>query len=189
MSPPAHERPELVLDARNRVALVNGAWLRIMCARADDVDAAAFLIDRPFQDFISGTQVRQVWEILFERVRTAGAPIFIPMRADTAILQRVWDLELHPLPERGLRIVAHFAWSQERPAIRLLDPAAARSDESLPHCAWCNRSQVRLGTWEEVEDAQVTLRLDTSRPLPLLLAAVCNGCKQSLLKTFPARVA
>ena len=189
MKPSTDERPELKLDARNRIASVNDAWLHIMCPQNGVQPEADRLIDRPFWDFISGTQVRQVWEILFERVRSAWAPLFLPTRADTPDLQRVWDLELHPLPERGLHLIAHFVWSQERPALALFDPAFPRNGDSLGYCAWCNRVQVRIGAWEEVEEAQVTLRLDAAQALPTLKHAVCNGCKQSLLKTFPARVA
>jgi hypothetical protein len=46
-----------------------------------------------------------------------------------------------------------------------------------------------MGAWEEVEDAQLTLRLDAAESLPVLKPMACNSCKQSLLKTFPARVA
>ncbi len=182
-------RPELMLDARNRIASVNGAWVDATgCDGLRDrcLDAA---IDRPLWDFIEGVQVRQLWEILFERVRAVGAPMFIPLRADTPDLRRVWDIELHPLPERGLQLVAHCVWTESRPALALLDPDFPRTGDSLAHCAWCNRIQIRIGVWEEVEDAQLTLRLDPAESLPSLRRTACNACKQSLLKTFPARVA
>ncbi len=182
------QRPELTLDARNRIASVNGAWAEATgCDRLRDPLEAA--IDRPLWDFIEGTQVRQLWEILFERVRAVGAPIFVPLRADTPSLRRVWDIEVHPLPERGLQFVAHCVWTESRPALALLDPAFPRNEQSLAYCAWCNRIQIRIGVWEEIEDAQLTLRLDVASSLPSLKRMACNSCKQSLLKTFPARVA
>jgi len=186
---PTDQRPELTLDARDRIASVNSAWVDATgCDSLRDrcLDSA---IDRPLWEFIQGAQVRQLWEILFERVRAVGAPIFIPMRADTPSQRRVWDIEVHPLPERGLQLVAHCVWTESRPALALLDPAFPRSDQSLPYCAWCNRIQIRIGVWEEVEDAQLTLHLDASESLPFLRRMACNSCKQSLLKTFPARVA
>ena len=189
MIPSADQRPELTLDARDRIASVNSAWVEATACeglRDQRLDAT---IDRPLWDFIRGTQVRQLWEILFERVRAVGAPLFIPMRADQPGLRRVWDIEIHPLPERGLQLVAYCVWTESRPALALLDPAFPRNDRTLPYCAWCNRIQIRIGVWEEVEDAQLTLRLDASESLPSLKRMACNGCKQSLLKTFPARVA
>lgn len=185
----ADQRPELTLDARDRIASVNGAWVDATSCDSLREQCLESAIDRPLWDFIQGAQVRQLWEILFERVRAVGAPMFIPLRADTPSLRRVWDIELHPLPERGLQLVAHCVWTESRPALALLDPAFPRNGQSLPYCAWCNRIQIRIGVWEEVEDAQLTLHLDVAESLPSLKRMACNGCKQSLLKTFPARVA
>ncbi|HEY6640705.1 hypothetical protein [Povalibacter sp.] len=188
MHPSTDTLPQLTLDARNRIASVNRAW--VDATRCDGLrDQSLEVIDRTLADFVKGVQVRQLWEILLERVRAVGAPIFVPMRADTPGQRRVWDVEVHPLPERGVQLVAHCVWKEERPALALLDPAVPRGEESLPHCAWCNRIQIRIGAWEEVEDAQMTLRLDAAESLPALKQAVCDRCKQSLLKTFPARLA
>lgn len=188
MNPSADDQPEHTLDARNRIVSVNGAWIELMQECPVRVSVSS-VIDRSLWDFVAGIQVRQLWEILFERVRAVGAPIFVPMRADTPSLRRVWDVELHPLPERGIRQVFHRVWTERRPALALLDPSFPRSDRSLPYCSWCNRIQVRMGAWEEVEDAQMTLRIDAAAALPALNRSVCDSCKQSLLKTFPARVA
>lgn len=189
MNPPANERPELTIDVRNRIASINSAWVEATACDGFRDRCLESAIDRPLWDFIAGVQVRQLWEIMFERVRAVGAPMFIPMRADTPSMRRVWDIELHPLPERGLQLVAHCVWTEARPALALLDPSFPRSKESLAYCAWCNRIQIRIGAWEEVEDAQLTLHLDAAESLPLLKPMACNSCKQSLLKTFPARVA
>jgi hypothetical protein len=48
---------------------------------------------------------------------------------------------------------------------------------------------VRVGVWEEIEDAHFTLAIEAAETLPSLHAGVCVTCKQALLKTFPARVA
>lgn len=182
-------RPELVLDSRNRIASVNGAWAEAMPHGGFHQDCLDACISRPFWDFVQGVPVRQLWEILFDRVRASGAPIFVPMRADTPALRRVWDIELHPMPERGLLLVAHFVWTERRPVVKLLHPETPRNGATLPYCAWCNRVQIRIGAWEEVEDAHTTLRLDAQERLPEIRRAACDGCKQALLKTFPARVA
>jgi hypothetical protein len=182
----ADTRPVHTVDTGNRIVAVNHAWLEFMSSQLSiDVtrDAA---IGRPLWDFIHGGPVRQIWEILFERVRAVGAPVFVPMRADMPSVRRVLDVELHPMPERAVRQVFECVWSEQRPAVALLDPHFPRNEEMLPLCHWCNRIQVRLGAWEEIEDAQLTLRLEASAALPALKPAVCGSCKQSLLKTFPA---
>jgi hypothetical protein len=98
-------------------------------------------------------------------------------------------VELHPLADRSIQHIHECVWTEARPAIALLDPAYPRDERSLPSCAWCCRVQVRFGVWEEIEQAQQTLRIEAVETLPTLKPAVCVSCKQSVLKTFPARVA
>jgi hypothetical protein len=59
----------------------------------------------------------------------------------------------------------------------------------LLRCAWCARIQVRLGVWQEIEEAQGALRIEATATLPVIRDGVCAACTQSVLKTFPARVA
>jgi hypothetical protein len=115
--------------------------------------------------------------------------VFVPLRADTANERRVIDVELHPAPERSIRHVRECLWTEARPAIALLDGNYPRDSRVLLRCVWCARVQVRLGTWEEIENAQVMLGIVADETLPTIQETVCTSCKQSVLKTFPARVA
>lgn len=184
----ADTRPVHTIDACNRIVAVNAAWLDFMKTLVSGNLTVDAVIGKSVWDFVRGVQVRQLWEILFERVRAVGAPVFVPMRADTATLRRVMDVELHPLPEGAIRQVFECVWTEGRASVALLDSAHPRNDASLLCCAWCNRIQVRMGAWEEIEDALMTLRIEAAESLPEVRQAVCSGCKQSLLKTYPARV-
>src|SRR5262245_30076587 len=96
-------RPVHAIDAFNRIVAVSPGWLgfmRTLAGRELNLDE---VIGRPLWDLLPGTQVRQLWEILFERVRAVGAPVFVPMRADTPSQRRVLDVELHSMPERAIR--------------------------------------------------------------------------------------
>jgi hypothetical protein len=193
--PSADPRPIYTIDALDRIVFANSAWVEFMRGEPRTRKAAAdeltirSVIGRPVWDFIEGVQVRQLWEVLYERVRAVGAPVFVPMRCDTPSLRRLIDLELHPLGERSIQHVCECVWSEARPAVALLDPAYPRNDARLLSCAWCSRIRVRVGAWEEIEDAQLALRIEATETLPALQQGVCTTCKQSLLKTFPARVA
>ena len=185
----ADPRPVYTIDGLNRLAGVNEAWVRFMQV-GNHVDASAqSAVGRLIWDYVSGVQVRQLWEVLYERVRAVGAPIFVPMRVDTPSLRRLIDLELHAIGDRSIQHVCECVWTEARPAVALLDPAYPRDERTLLSCAWCNRIQVRIGAWEEIEDAQRILQIEATSTLPSLKAGVCTTCKQSLLKTFPARVA
>lgn len=195
MNPSVDTRPIYSIDALNRIVFANAAWLGFMRgepgtsnAHRDELTIQS-VIGRPIWEFVEGTQVRQLWEVLYQRVRAVGAPVFVAMRCDTPSLRRVIDLELHPLSDRSIQHVYECVWSEARPAVALLDPAYPRDDRSLLSCAWCSRIQVRIGAWEEIEDAQLALQILAMQTLPSVRKGVCSPCKQSVLKTFPARVA
>jgi hypothetical protein len=118
-----------------------------------------------------------------------GGAVFVPMRVDRADERRLVDIELRPLADGSIRHTCEPVWQEARPAVALLDPAYPRDERTLRSCEWCRRIQVRLGAWEEIEEAQQSLAIMADHTLPQLVPSVCSTCKQSLLKTFPARVA
>lgn len=183
---PADIRPIYTIDVDDRFALINRAALSWF---APGAGSAQSLLGRSLWDFVAETQIRQLWQVLYSRARAAGVPVFVPMRADTASLRRLVDVELHPLADRSIRHIYECVWTEARAAIALLDPAYPRDERLLPSCAWCRRIQVRFGVWEEIEQAQQTLKIEAVETLPTLKPAVCASCKQSVLRTFPARVA
>ena len=180
-------RPVYTVDADDRLALINAAALGRFTAAGQT--SAQALLGRSIWDFIPGPQIRQLWQVLYSRVRAVGAPVFVPMRADAPSLRRLVDVELHPLADGSIQHICECVWTEARPAIALLDPAYPRDARSLPSCAWCCRIQVGFGVWEEIEQAQQTLKIEAVESLPTLKPVVCSSCKQSVLKTFPARVA
>lgn len=191
----ADARPVYIIDALDRIVFVNPAWSRFVAPSRDDGtgrDEAPDLtgvIGRPIWNHIPDGVVRQLWELLYSRVRSIGGSVFVPMRVDRADERRLIDIELSPLSDGSIRHVCEPVWREARPAVALLDPSYPRDERSLRSCMWCQRIQVRLGAWEEIEDAQRTLAIPADSTLPRLEPAACATCKQSLLKTFPARVA
>jgi len=183
-----HLRPIYTIDARDRLAEVNDAFIASVQGLIDGAGGQAF-IGRSIWEFVDGAVPRRIWRILFERVRAVSAPIFVPLRADTASERCIIDLELHPMGDRSIRHVRECVSREARPAVALLDANYPRDSRTLIRCAWCARIQVRLGSWQAIEDAQATLRLEATATLPMLHDSACPACTQSVLKTFPARVA
>jgi hypothetical protein len=185
----ADSRPVYIVDAQDRIVFVNPAWSRFVAPVRGVGPSLSDVIGRPIWDRIPGGVVRQLWELLYSRVRAVGGSVFVPARADRVDERRLIDIELTPLADGSIRHICELVWSEARPAVALLDPAYPRDERRLRCCMWCRRIQVRLGAWEEIEDAQRTLAIAAGRTLPRLEPGACGTCKQSLLKTFPARVA
>jgi hypothetical protein len=179
-------RPIYTIDASDRLVFVNPAWREFVAPVVADPEQ---LLERPVWDRIPAGVVRQLWELLYNRVRAVGGGVFVPMRVDRADERRLIDIELRPLGDGSIRHICEPVWREPRAAVALLDPAYPRDERVLRSCEWCRRIQVRLGVWEEIEQAQQTLSIYAEATLPRLEPVACTSCKQSLLKTFPARVA
>jgi PAS domain-containing protein len=176
-------RPIYTIDAANRIVFVNPAWREF--TGAEMVHA----IGRPIWERVPGGVVRRIWEVLYSRVRAVGGSVFVPMRVDRADERRLIDIELSPQGDGSIRHICEPVWRERRAAVALLDPAYPRDQRVLRNCMWCLRIQVRLGVWEEIEQAQQSLAILAEATLPQLEPVACTSCKQSLLKAFPARVA
>lgn len=185
----ADNRPVYTIDALDRIVFVNPAWSDFMAPVGGVGPRLDQVLGRPIWERIPAGVVRQLWELLYSRVRAIGGSVFVPMRLDRVDERRLIDIELRPLSDGSIRHVCEPVWREARPAVALLDPSYPRDARSLRHCQWCRRVQIRLGAWEEIEDAQQTLAIPADRTLPRLEPDACGGCKQSLLKNFPARVA
>jgi hypothetical protein len=181
----ADVRPVYTIDAQDRLVFANAAFKAF---HRDHVDVEP-LLGGPVWALVPDGQIRQLWELLYGRVRAVGSSMFVPMRADTAVERRLIDIELLPQHDGSIRHTCDRVWTEARAAVALLDPAYPRDERTLRCCYWCKRIQVRLGSWQEIEDAQLILSIEAAETLPVLAPSVCSTCKQSLLKSFPARVA
>lgn len=176
------------IDALDRFIDVNEAYVHSV-GREFGVTARTQMIGRSLWDFVPGGLAKQLWQVLQRRVRAIGAPIFLPMRTDSACERRLMDVELHALGNDDIRHVQHVIWSEARPAIALLDRNYPRDRRTLIRCAWCARVQVRMGLWLEIEAAQEALGIQADATLPSVKEGACTPCKQAILKNFPARAA
>jgi hypothetical protein len=189
LNPAADLRPIFRIDARDQLVFVNAAWVEFVFPDLQaQADPASFL-GRSWWEFVERGQVRQLWSLLHQRVRAVAAPVFVPLRADTLTQRRLLDIEVQPQFEGGVQHVCEVVWTETRPPVALLDPSRPRDDRELRSCAWCRRVQVQVGRWEEIEDAQLLLGIEPTGTMPKLVTDTCATCKQSVLKTFPARVA
>ena len=82
----------------------------------------AEVIGRPIWERIPAGVVRQLWELLYSRVRAVGGSVFVPMRVDRVDERRLIDIELRPLADGSIRHVCEPVWQEARPAVALLDP-------------------------------------------------------------------
>jgi len=171
---------EYELDREDRISWVNEAWSEF--ARDNEAQHLVdSVIGTPIWRWVAGEEVRQLYQLLFSRVRNAGGTTRLPFRCDSPDLRRFMELDISSLPGDGLRCSAQLERVEPRRPLWFLDPGAPRSEELqwseevLGICSCCKRVRVDEELWLEPEEAASALRLLEDPPVAIS-HTICVDC-------------
>jgi hypothetical protein len=168
------------IDSDDTVASVSDAWLEFARRNRAGELTREYVLSQSLWRFIDGRETRQLYETLFDRVRTGHEPIELPFRCDSPDRFRFMRLVLRPAPQDSIRCEAHLLREQQRPVVPILDRAFPRSKSRLPICSLCKRVFAFGARWLELEDAIGELDLFESAKLPELDHVVCGDCASAV---------
>ncbi|MBT8396337.1 MAG: hypothetical protein HKO65_00315 [Gemmatimonadetes bacterium] len=140
----------------------------------------------------SGREIKHLFQVLLERVRSEQITVRVPFRCDAPELRRFMFLEVTPQGEGAIRFRSSIQQEEPRPKVHLLEAKRPEASEAfLRMCAWCKRVDVGRGDgdesasgaggWQEVEVALSELELLTTHPLPRITHGVCRDCRELVL--------
>ena len=169
------------IDAEDLITYVNPEWLTFATENgAPDLDERR-VVGKPLWPFIAGAELLDLYRLVVKKVRSDSAVICFSYRCDAPQLRRYMEIVLRPWGLCGVEFNSRCARLETRPAVPLLMPTAARSDQLVRMCSWCNR--IATPEWLEVEEAIRQLRLFEKHPLPQITHGICDDClKQALTK-------
>jgi hypothetical protein len=180
MGPEVSPRYVYRIDARDFITFVSPQWI----AFARDNDAAHLALRSPLGEslwrFIDGEATRDLYHVLFQRVRTQSRPITIPFRCDSPSVRRFMGLTMSPLPDDGIELCGSLLRHERRQRVDILNSAVKRSDQWLTVCSWCKRAHVPEFGWVEIEEAIVCLNVSNSPVLPNLTGGICSDCRRRI---------
>lgn len=162
------------IDADDRLVQVDAAW-RAFGRENGLPDPDAVVLGRPLWDFITGTEVRHLYELILGRVR-GGRTVSFPFRCDAPHLRRHMRMAVAPLAAGAVRFLCVLLRQEARAPAALLDPSRRPGEDVLILCSWCKRVAVAPGEWAEVEDAVARLGLFEAAELPGLSHGICPPC-------------
>jgi hypothetical protein len=138
---------------------------------------AGRVLGTPIWDWVSGSGAVALQHALLGRARRADAPLELRFRCDSPAERRLLRMTIVSGADGGLefRCTAEALESRAIPA--LLDPHAARGDELITLCAWCNRFAAG-GAWVEAEDALDDASLGLDGRLPRVTHGACPRCAE-----------
>jgi hypothetical protein len=185
---PTHERRYVYrVDASDSIQFLSPEWLAFARENgAPHLDEAS-LLGRPIWQFIAGDEVKELYAVMFGKVRSKKGPIRIPFRCDSPGLRRFMDLEMLTLPGDGVELTGRLIRKEVRDPVSLLDSSARRARHQLRLCSWCKRILESEKAWIEVEEAVRRMDLLGARELPDIKHTICPACKGMVEKKISDR--
>ncbi|MEM7167483.1 MAG: hypothetical protein AAF581_18635 [Planctomycetota bacterium] len=174
---------EYSVDRNDCVRSVGAAWFEFACGNKAQNLTSEAVVGRPLWDFIANDQVRHIYQILLDRVRSLRETLVVPFRCDGPDVRRFMELQLTPVTNEGVRLEARLVREERREFIRLLGADPHRSDEFVTICSWCKKVQ-HDGRWLDLEAAVARQGLFVANELPQLTHGICEQCTQQFKSEF-----
>lgn len=174
-----------LLDEHDRLKSIDPDW----CpgGDSDPLSTSDPAIGRSLWDFITSTEVRHLYEIVFARVRETRTGVCLPFRCDAPDSRVYMNLEIRPLIGRELEVRSLLVREEPRPPVALLGAETPRSDEFVVLCSWCKRIRCDDGSWAEIEEAAARTDLFAGKMLPKISHAICASCDAEVRRRLAAR--
>lgn len=164
------------IDGNDVIVSLGDEWLRFARENGARELSRESVIGHGLWEYIAGDTTRELYEVIFRRVRDQGRMLVLPFRCDSPDRFRFMQLAVEPGEGSGLRLGGRLLREQARPHVKLLDRLVTRSSEPLPICSVCLRVQVLGTTWMEADEAAERLDLFGAPELPALDYRVCADC-------------
>lgn len=164
------------IDALDRLTDVDDAWLAFAVENDTTSLTATAVIGKSLWHYIDGPYTRQLYQVLFERVRQTKQTVIIPFRCDSPTLRRDMNLSITPGENNELHFDGTLLRTAETEPNPLLNTRARRSQTMLSMCSFCKAVEIHPNEWIQPEIAVARLKLFDESDAPQISHGVCNDC-------------
>ncbi|GMV94979.1 MAG: hypothetical protein AMXMBFR82_47570 [Candidatus Hydrogenedentota bacterium] len=177
-------RIEYDLDADDRIAAIRGDWYSFAVANGAPGLTTDSVIGHVLWSFVDGLDVRSVYRMLVENVRSTGRSNRLSFNCDDRENVRRFDLNIHLGDKGTVQFESTLIETTRRPPVPLFEPAIARSDDAiLTVCSVCKLVDVQ-GVWLAVEEALARLNLMSNPVMPQVSHGLCPSCFETMSATL-----
>jgi hypothetical protein len=167
------------IDADDVVTDVGQSWAAF--AHDNDAPELAVPADRTLWAYFDNDAIRELWQLLVERVRALQKRAHVPLRCDAPHARRWFDMTITPESNGRVHFRSVLAFDEARPPVSLLDTNSER-DEGLPPvplCSWCGRGQ-HGSLWLDIEELVQAARLLERASMPPISHGICASCRDEM---------
>ena len=183
--PPTRVQPspmvvEYRIDANDVLTDVGSGWAEF--ARGNDADELADpAADRTLWSFMDREEIRELWQLVVERVRRLQRGAHVPFRCDAPHARRWFEMAVTPETDGGVHFRSVLAFEEPRSPVVLLDPRVDRAVDVEPVqlCSWCGRGHHDEG-WVDVEELVSAGRLLEQASPPPISFGICGPCRDEM---------
>lgn len=168
------------INRQDEIVFVNDEWLRFSFENGAGKFQSENVLNKSLWNFIADDLTRELYKVVLRRVRN-GATISFSFRCDAADFRLLLEMTVTNLPNGEVQFETKPLWRHEREPQPLLETGAALSgEEFLRICGWCQRVDVGVSDWREIEIAMTKLKLFEQDSLPQLTHGICNSCYETM---------
>ncbi len=142
---------------------------------------AGSVLDRTLWTYFAHDEVRELWQLLVDRVRATRKTVRVPLRCDAVHARRWFEMTVTPEADARVHFRCALVFEESREPVALLDAGSQRDHdaEPIPVCSWCGRG--RSGsTWLDIEDVVHLDRLLEHTSLPPISYGICEPCRHDM---------
>lgn len=171
------------IDAQDRLVTVSSQWLQFALKNHGEGLSADHVEGRSLWDFITDEPTRELYKAVLAHVRS-GSPTDLVLRCDAPERRRLIEMIVTQLPDGNVEFKTVLLASKPRAAQRLFDKDTPRTAQHVMVCSWCDKVNVDVDKWFEVEAAMEYLDLAEHAELPMIEPVVCPECYSRVLETL-----
>ena len=169
------------INDEDKIVYLSEEWGSFANENMAGILSAGNVLNKSIYEFIADDNSRQLYALLFQRVRNQPVSVQFPFRCDSPEKRRYMVMEIYPVENGLLALKSCIVREEIRQAVLLLDRNIERTAEYLKICGWCKKVDVN-GVWMEAEPALKSLGLLGETRLPNLSHGMCDDCYENIRK-------
>ncbi len=136
---------------------------------------------RTLWSYFDRDEVRELWQLLVDRVRATRTQVRVPLRCDAAHTRRWFEMTVTPEADARVHFRCVGVFEEPREPVALLDLGSQRNLEAEPVlvCSWCGRGKSG-SRWLDIEDLVHAERLLEQPSLPPISYGLCGPCRDDM---------
>jgi hypothetical protein len=167
-----------LIDGYDTITYVSPEWVAFCGENGVRVLTPAAVLGKSIFDFIADGETRELFRMVYGRLRSKASPLVLPFRCDSPNLRRYMEMRLTLLLDNHIEHQSHLLRLEPRQPVLCWDATLERSETFVKACSWCKRLQTAQG-WVEVEEAIRVNELFNHLPLPQITHGICPTCAQA----------